>query len=291
MGDTDTPSPAVQRRRLRTELRRARQEAELTQDQVSTALEMSLSKVIRIEAGTVGVSANDLRALLNLYNVRDRDEVDNLLMLARAGRERPWQSKYRDVASPRLLQFIELEAAASITRNFQPLMVPGLLQTSEYARIMLRQLNRDLPDKPVDIDTLLEVRMKRQELLDREDSPELFFILDEAATRRLVGGREVMLKQLRQLTELAARPRITVEVLPFSAGAYPGLNGSFVIQEFPDPADADVLYQEGPQGEEISSDDPELISQYREIFAELRGLSLGPKGSRDFLKELAEGLA
>jgi transcriptional regulator with XRE-family HTH domain len=272
-------------------LRRARQEAELTQDQVSTALEMSLSKVIRIEAGTVGVSANDLRALLNLYNVRDRGEVDNLLTLARAGRERPWQSKYRDVASPRLLQFIELEAAASITRNFQPLMVPGLLQTSEYARIMLRQLNRDLPDKPVDIDTLLEVRMKRQELLDREDSPELFFILDEAATRRLVGGRDVMLKQLRQLTELAARPRITVEVVPFSAGAYPGLNGSFVIQEFPDPADADVLYQEGPQGEEISSDDPELISQYREIFAELRGLSLGPQGSLRFLDELAKELA
>jgi transcriptional regulator with XRE-family HTH domain len=292
MGDTNNASPAVQRRRLRTELRRARQEAGLTQDQVSTALEMSLSKVIRIEAGTVGVSANDLRALLNLYNVRDRDELDNLLTLARAGRERPWQSKYRDVASPRLLQFIEFEAAASITRNFQPLMVPGLLQTSEYARIMLRVLNPDLPDKPsVDIDTLLEVRMKRQELLDREDSPELFFILDEAATRRLVGGKDVMFKQLRQLIELAARPRITVEVLPFSAGAYPGLNGSFVIQEFPDPADADVLYQEGPQGEEISSDDPELISHYREIFEELRHLSLGPQGSLNFLDQLAKELA
>ena len=90
---------------------------------------MSLSKVIRIEAGTVGVSANDLRALLGLYHLDDPDEIASLLALARAGRERPWQSKYRDVASSRLLQFIELEAAASVTRNFQPLMVPGLLQT------------------------------------------------------------------------------------------------------------------------------------------------------------------
>lgn len=290
MAATDNPSPAVQRLRLRTELRRARLEAGLTQEQVSTALEMSLSKVIRIEAGTVGVSANDLRALLGLYHLDDPDEIASLLALARAGRERPWQSKYRDVASSRLLQFSELEAAASVTRNFQPLMVPGLLQTSEYARIILRQLNRDLPDKPVDIDTLLEVRMKRQALLNREDSPELFFILDEAATRRLVGGRDVMLKQLRQVIELAAKPRITVEVVPFSAGAYPGLNGSFVIHEFPDPADADVLYHEGPQGEEIRSDDPELISQHREIFAELRHLSLGPDGSLAFLNELADSL-
>ena len=255
-------------------------------------MEWSLSKVIRIEAGSVGISANDLRALLGLYRVQDADEIANLLTLARAGRERPWQSRYRDVASARLLQFIEFEAAASTTRNFQPLMVPGLLQTREYARIMLRQLNRDLPDKPpVDIDTLLEVRMKRQELLDRDDAPELFFILDEAATRRLVGGREVMLVQLRRLTELAARPRITVEVLPFGAGAYPALNGSFVIQEFPGPSDADVLYQEGPQGEEIRSDDPELITQYREIFEELRHLSLGPQGSLSFLDRLAKELA
>ena len=252
-------------------------------------MEWSLSKVIRIEAGTVGISANDLRALLNLFHVQDTAKVDNLVTLARAGRERPWQSKYRDVASARLLQFIELEAAAAVTRNFQPLAIPGLLQTEDYARATLAGLTRRLPDKPpVDVDALVEVRMRRQELLSRGDSPELFFIIDEGVTRRLVGGRDVMLAQLRQLTELAARPRITVEVVPFSAGAYPGLNGSFVIQEFPDPADGDVLYQEGPRGEEISSDDPELISQYREIFAELRGFSLGVTGSLSFLDALAK---
>jgi transcriptional regulator with XRE-family HTH domain len=288
MGGADNPRPAVQRRRLRTELRRARQEAGLTQDQVCTALEMSLSKVIRIEAGTVGVSANDLRALLGLYHVDDPDEVANLLTLARAGRERPWQSAYRDVASPRLLQFIELEEPASISRNFQPLMIPGLLQTEEYARIMLSQLKTDLPDEGVD--SLVEVRMRRQELIDRDDSPLLFFIIDEAATRRLVGGRDVMRRQLDRLTELADRPRITIEVLPFSAGAHEGMQGSFVIQEFPDPNDDDLLYQEGPDGELISHDDPELILRYRERFEDLRRLSLGPRGSLAFLNDLASSL-
>jgi transcriptional regulator with XRE-family HTH domain len=289
MGDTDNPSPAVQRRRLKTELRRARQQAGLTQDQVAEAMEWSLSKIIRIEAGTVGLSANDLKALLGYYKVEDADEVASLLTLARAGRERPWQSVYRDFVSPRLLQFIEFEAASSISRNFQPLIVPGLLQTEEYARAMFKELAGDTPDKR--IDSQVEVRMKRQELLDRDDSPLLFFILDEAVTRRLVGGKEVMRRQLRRIAELAASPRITIEVVPFSAGAHPGMQGSFVVQEFSDPADDDVLYLETPQGEVISRDDPELISHYREVFEDLRGKSLGPEGSVAFLGKLADDMA
>lgn len=196
---------------------------------------------------------------------------------------------YRDAVSPRLLQFIEFEAAASISRNFQPLVVPGLLQTEEYARAMFGQFPGDVPDKR--IDAQVEVRMRRQELLDRDDPPLLFFILDEAATRRLIGGRDVMRRQLRRLAEVAARPHVTVEVVPFSAGVHPGLQGSFVIQEFPDPADDDVLYLESPQGEVISRDDPDLILHYREVFEELRRLSLGPEGSLTFLDKLADGVA
>jgi transcriptional regulator with XRE-family HTH domain len=289
MGDANNPGPAVQRRRLRTELRRARQEAALTQDEVAEAMEWSLSKIIRIEAGTVGVSANDLKALLGYYRVNDPEEVASLLALARASRERPWQSAYRDVAPQRLLQFIELEAPAFVSRNFQPLFIPGLLQTEDYARVMMGLLKADLPEEG--IDSLVEVRMRRQELIDRADSPLLFFILDEAATRRLVGGPKVMREQLRRLTELAVRPRITIEVVPFSAGAHYGMQGSFVIQEFPDPGDADALYQEGPQGELLSLDDPELILHYRQVFEDLRHLSLGPEESLSFLHELVDNLS
>jgi hypothetical protein len=130
--------------------------------------------------------------------------------------------------------------------------------------------------------------MKRQELLERANAPELFFVLDEAVARRLVGGRQVMRGQLDRLIDLAGRDRITVEVLPFSAGAYPALNGPFVIHGFPDAADADVLFQEGPEGDEISSENPAMLSRYQNIFEELRQLSLGPKGSRSFLDELAK---
>src|ERR1700722_16280682 len=161
-----------------------------------------------------------------------------------AGTEQPWQSAYREVVSPQLLQFIELEAAASVIRNFQPLMIPGLLQTEEYARLTLGGLTADLSDHR--IEALVEVRRRRQELLSRDDAPMLFFIVDEAATRRLVGGRDVMRGQLTRLTEAASMPRITVEVVPFSAGPHPGLNGPFVIHEFPGTADGDVLYQERP---------------------------------------------
>ena len=270
-------------------MRRARQQAELTQDQVAEAMEWSLSKVIRIEAGTVGISANDLKALLGHYRIVDEDQVANLLALARAGRERPWQSVYGDVVSPRLLQFIEFEAAASISRNFEPLLVPGLLQTEDYARAIFRQFSGDVTAER--IDAQVEVRMRRQELLDRADPPLLFFILDEAVIRRLIGGKDVMRRQLRRLTEMAARPHVTVEVVPFSAGVHPGLLGSFVIQEFPDPADDDVLYLESPQGEVISRDDPDLVLHYREVFEELRALSLGPDDSVTFLDKLADETA
>lgn len=291
MGEADNPSPAVQRRRLRTELRRARERAGLTRDQVTAALEMSMSKMVRIETGAVRVSATDLRALLDLYHVRDPSEVDSLLALARGARDRPAQSQYGDAASSRLVEFIELEAAASSTRHFQPLMVPGLLQTREYARVILEQLNHGRGLSNEDIDARVEIRMRRQELLERDNAPDLLFVLDEAVTRRLVGGRQVMRRQLDRLIDLAGRDRITVEVLPFGAGAYPALNGSFVIHGFPDAADADVLFQEGPEGDEISSDNPEMLSRYQNIFEELRRLSLGPEGSLSFLNALAKELA
>jgi transcriptional regulator with XRE-family HTH domain len=290
MGETDNPSPVVQRRRLRTELRRARERAGLTRDQVSAELEMSMSKIVRIEGGTVGISANDLRALLNLYQVQDPDEVSSLLTLARGSREKQVRSQYGDAASPRLLELIEIEASASIARYVQPLMLPGLLQTREYARVILEQLNRGRGVSDELIDARVEVRMKRQELLERDNAPELFYVLDEAVTRRLVGGSQVMRRQLDRLIDLAGRDRITVEVLPFGAGAYPALNGSFVIYGFQGDDD-DILYQEGPEGEEISSDNSKLISRYRDIFEEARRLSLGPEGSLAFLNALAKELS
>lgn len=285
---SETNSPAVQRRRLRAELRRIRLDAGLTQDQVAAAMDWSLSKLIRIENGTVGISTNDLKAILAHYGITDEKRTAEFLALSRGARDRSWWSGYRDVASPRLLQMIELEAASIITRNFQPLLVPGLLQTEAYARTVYQRLNPQ--ESPKRIESLVEVRMRRQELLGRPDSPLLFFIIDEAVVRRVVGGKVTMRHQLTQMIELARLPNVTIEVVPFEAGAHPGVLGSFLIFEFPDTADDDALWLEGPLGDLLSRDDPEEILSFREKFEQLRHMSLGPEGSVSFLNERVKDL-
>jgi transcriptional regulator with XRE-family HTH domain len=286
---SETTSPAVQRRRLRAELRRTRLGAGLTQEQVAAAMDWSLSKLIRIENGTVGISTNDLKAILAYYEITDEKRTTEFLALSRGSKERSWWSGYRDVASPQLLQMIELEAASIITRNFQPLLVPGLLQTEDYARTVYRGLNPGESAKR--IESLVEVRLRRQELLSRPDSQLLFFIIDEAVARRVVGGKAAMRRQLAQMIELAGMPNVTIEIVPFEAGVHPGVLGPFLIYEFPDSADDDALWLEGPLGDLLSRNDPEEILTFREKFEQLRHISLGPEGSVSFLHERVKELS
>src|SRR5690242_3192321 len=150
----DGPRQVVKRRRLRAELRNARMAADLTQDQVAEAMEWSPSKIIRIEAGSVGVSANDMKALLRLYHITDPERVDELLALARVARER--STTYKG-ASSKLLQYIDYEAAASAIHMFQTVLVPGLLQTEEYARAVITTLKPDAPK--AEVEALVRLRM------------------------------------------------------------------------------------------------------------------------------------
>jgi transcriptional regulator with XRE-family HTH domain len=283
MESTENLSPVVQRRRLRTELRRARLDAEQTQEQVATAMDWSLSKLIRIENGTVGISTNDLKAILAHYEITDDKRTAEMLGLARGARERSWWSGYRD-APPRLIQLIEYESAAFIIRNFQPMLVPGLLQTEEYATTMIRNLAPQVSAE--DVKLRVEIRMKRQQLLQQKEMPLMFFIMDEAAVRRVVGGRDAMRRQIQRLLDESEKPTVTIEIVPFSAGAHPGMQGPFMLFEFPDAADDDALYLEGPDDVRLNRDDAEEISRFRERFEVLRDLSLGPDGSRDLLRQL-----
>jgi transcriptional regulator with XRE-family HTH domain len=284
-----SPGPVVQRRRLRAELRRVRLEAGLTQDQVAEAMDWSLSKLIRIENGSVSISTNDLKAILQYYKITDSDRVADLIAMGRVARERSWWSEYRDIASRQTLQLIEYEAAAMISRNFQLSVVPGLLQTEEYARAVLEENNAQRSGDEVDV--LVSIRMHRQELIDRAEPPLLFFIMDEGVVRRQVGGPAVMHRQLQRLIDVSAKPNVTVEVVPFSAGFHPGTLGSFVIHEFPDDADDDTVYLENQQGEFLNRDDPDEILAYRERFERLRQLSLGPEGTESFLVKLVDEMA
>ena len=288
MAESNGPGPAVQSRRLRTELRRIRLGTDETLEQVAVAMDWSLSKLIRIENGTVGISTNDLKVLLSHYGIVDDRRVEELVALAKAARERSWWSVYRDIASPQLLKFIEYQAAARITRNFEPLVVPGLLQTEEYAREVIKETwgwPRPSKDR---LDSLVALRMKRQELLKRTGPPPwFFFILNEDVLRRQVGGKDVMDRQIRHLIEVASRDDVTIEIVPFSAGVHYGMQGPLVILEFPEAEDDDVLYLENPGGDFIHRDKPEETATYREIFEELRHISLGDR-SVEFLRGLLE---
>lgn len=279
-------SPVVPRRRLRTELKRARLEARQTQSDVAVAMDWSLSKIIRIEAGTVSISTNDLKALLRQYKIVDRARTGELLALGKAARGRTWWSQYRGKASPGLLDLIGYETAASTRRNFEPLVIPGLLQTREYARAVIAALNEGVTTDRMD--ALVQIRMRRQELMNRANPPELLFILDEAAVRRVTGGPDVMRHQLRHLMEVAEKPNVTIEVVPFSAGVRNGMRTSFVVLEFPDAADDDVLYLEDAEGGLVIREDREEIQAYREIFEDLGKVALNPKETLGHIGKLAE---
>jgi len=281
---SDDLSPLVARRRLRVELRNARQESRRTQDQVAAAMEWSLSKIIRIESGAVGMSTNDLRALLRHYGIKDQSKTAELLALGRLSRERPWWSAHKDLISPQLGQLIDYEAAAAVICSFQPLVIPGLLQTEEYARVMIGQFGNASSRER--LDNIVKIRMKRQELLERPDHPKAFFVLDEAVIRRWVGGKDVMRRQLEHLVAMSGKRDVTVEIVPFSIGLHPGLQGPFVILDFPDPSDDELLYLENSRGELVIRADPQEISGYHDKFEQLQKLTPGVTASITFLDQI-----
>jgi hypothetical protein len=250
-------------------------------------MDWSLSKLIRIENGTNNISTNDLKALAEYYRVSDEKQVADWLALARTSRERTWWST-ADIPRP-LAQLIEYENAASLSRHFQDLVVPGLLQTTDYINTSTRQLSPDVSDSQVD--RVVEVRRKRQDLLDRADAPQMSFVLDEAVIRRIVGSKGLMRDQLQRLVEAADKPNITIEVVPFTAGLVPGLQAPFVIQEFSDVADDELLYLESPRGDALVRDNREEVLAYREYFEQLRRASLGPEGTIKFLNEVIAELS
>ena len=285
---TVSSSPLAERRLLRAELRQARQDAGLTQEAVAEKMDWSLSKIIRIETGAVGISTNDLVALLRLYKVKDSQRVKELITRAKAARQQAWWSKYRAALPPTYFQYIEYETSASIIRSYETILIPGLLQTEEYATAVVQQSKVDVPSRQVK--SLVEVRMRRQELLLKQPKPPLlFFVLDEAVIRRLTGDQGLRKTQLEKLIELAGRREVTIEILPFAVGLHRGMTDNFNILEFPGSAD-DVLYFESGRGAIFSRDVTEEVTAYRELFEDLRRASLGPKGTLDYFIETADAI-
>ncbi len=222
----------------------------MKQREVAEQLDWSPSKVIRIEAGSVGVSVTDVRVLLTHYGITDPEQVAALTEMARAARRPPWWASFRSWVSPDFEMYLGYESSASIIRNFESNLVPGLLQTEEYAREVLQRLGTG--DERME--QLVQLRLERQDRLIQPDGPEIFFILDEAAVRRIVGSEGTMKKQYEKLLTVHEMPNVTVLTVPFSAGIYPQFRSPYVLFEFLGDEDDMVAYLENADGEAILSE-------------------------------------
>jgi transcriptional regulator with XRE-family HTH domain len=274
--------PTVQRRRLRMELRKARDAAGLKQTDVARAMDWSPSKLIRIESGQVGISTNDLKALLGYYGVKDMARVNAMLELARSTRGASFYDQFADFLKPGLKEYLAYEASASVIRQYDPVLIPALLQTEEYGRAILEYAAGYGPET---VDRAWAVRQHRQELHDRADPPDMLFVLDEVALQRDVGRGQLMRHQLERLREYAAQPHVSLQVLPFSRGAHPGMMGNFILLEFADPSLDDLVHLESIN-EVTIRDDAQLMARYMERFLKLEEIALSPEETNDLLERL-----
>jgi transcriptional regulator with XRE-family HTH domain len=269
-------SPAAARRRLRVALRRAREAKGLTQRQVADELDWSMSKVNRIESGEVTITSTDLQALLRLLDVTDPDRVADLTAAGRAARRRGWWDRpdYREHLTSAMTQSVQFETEATEIRSFQPTLIPGVLQTRDYAKTILTAWGKELAD--ADVAARLEVRMQRREqLFSRPDPPTYLLILDESVPMRGIGGPRVMSEQLYDLLDMIRSGRVTVRVLPLASAAIYAI-GLFTIYANDDEDIA--LYVEAELGDDViyASD---RIRQHRQTFERLWNLSLSVEQS------------
>lgn len=277
---TERRSPTVRRRRLGYELRRLREKAGLTIDDVAGQMDCSASKISRIETGHSGVTPRDVRKLLDIYEVVG-PEGDELVQIARDARQKGWWHPYSTVLTS---AFVGLEAEASAIQAYEQQVVPGLLQTAEYARAMMRAARPDIDDD--EVERRVHVRMRRQSLLGKEHPVDLWAVLDEAVLSRPVGGDAVMRAQLAALVEAADCPNVTLQVLPFDVGAHAGMDGTFTILSFPNPADPPVVFAENATGG-LFIEKSEELRKYEAIFEHIRATALPPEESVSFISELA----
>lgn len=267
-------SAAALRRQLLAELRRLRPSHVHTQRQVAEALDWSPSKVTRIESGAVSLSVTDLRALLEYYGVVDPDVTGRLVDLARRSRRaRSPFAAFADAFSPVALRYFDFEHSASWIGEVGLLVVPGLLQTEDYARAVLSVQDLD----PGRAERFVASRRVRQQVLDRADPPTLSFVIDEAVLLRAVGGPVVMRAQLERLGDVARRPDVTIRVLPFALGEHVGLRGPFVLLRFTGTNDPDVVYLDQRRGDVLFQDEVQVIAGHRRVFAELERRASPPE--------------
>ncbi|GAA2271299.1 transcriptional regulator [Streptomyces ruber] len=275
--------PSLNRRKLRLALKAARDKQALTQRQAAERLDWSLSKIIRIEAGTVSLSVTDLQAMLRLYEIVDEERVAELEQAARGSKGQAWWSEYNDIIAPPFAQYLGYENAADSIRTYHPVLIPGLLQTTDYMSAMFAASGSTTPAQ-----RSIDLRTARQERTFADGGPKTSVIVDESALRRLVGGAGTMRGQLNYIKQLAAEEKILVQALPLSAGAHDSLESSFVLLGFHD--DEDVLYLSGPGGVLTNRDNREMVARFQECFEDLTDKALSQHETLTLIDDLLNQL-
>jgi DNA-binding XRE family transcriptional regulator len=278
-------SPTARHRRLIVELKRLREEQGLTREQVAERIGTSETSIFRYEKGETRPQPAVAAAMLDLYGARSA-ERDELLEMARDARKRGWWHRHRQSLKPGFDSYIGLEAAASVVRTYEAQTVPGLLQTEAYARANIEATSANVV--PAEIEEKVSVRISRQDLVTRStDRVQVVAVLDEAVLRRQVGGPGAMQDQLRHLIAMAELPNVVIHVLPFAAGAHPGMEGPFCLLSFPEPEDPDLVYLEQATSG-LVPEEPEEVRRYTLMFGTLLGKALPAEESVTFMAKIAE---
>ncbi|MFG3285032.1 helix-turn-helix domain-containing protein [Streptomyces sp. NPDC048111] len=279
-------NPTVRRRRLGQELRRLRELKGMTAEEVAERLLVSQSKISRLENGRRSISQRDVRDLCGVYEVEDHRIVDSLMQMAKDSRQQGWWHAFGDIPYS---VYIGLETDAASLRVYDPQVVPGLLQTREYAEALIAGA---LPETaPTDVEKRVSVRLRRQERVKAAENPlRLWVVIDEAALRRTVGGKQMMIDQLEFLIVQSQLPHVTVQVLPFSMGAHPGINGQYAILEFPDASDSSVVYIEGVTSD-LYLEKANDVQKYSVMYEHLRAQALNVDQTREFITAVAKDYA
>jgi transcriptional regulator with XRE-family HTH domain len=273
-------SPTVRRRELGALLRKLRTEKGLTVEQAADQLMFSMSKLSRMETGHGAPSRRDIRDLCALYEVTDEAERKRMMNLAVEGRQAGWWQSY-DLNQ--FADYVGLEADAVSVKNYQSILIPGLLQTPDYARAVNEAVIPQ-PD-PERLEEQTEVRLRRQDRLTQDPPLHFGVILDEAALHRVIGGPAVMEAQLRHLTELSKLPNVTLQVIPFSAGGHPAMDSTFNVLEFADAVPG-VVYVEGLVGWVYMKRSRD-VERYMGVFERLCHMALPPRESVELIEKAA----
>jgi hypothetical protein len=270
----------VLRMLLGAQLRRLRETAGVTRDNAGYHIRASGSKISRMELGRVSFKERDVIDLLEFYGVDDTAEREKLLQLTREANAVPWYQKFQDVVPDWFHVFVGLEEAAQLIRVYEVQFVPGLLQTEEYARAIIAQGAPGM--EPDEVERRVALRMGRQKLLTRDNPPRYWVVMDEAALRRPMGGRDVHVAQIERLIDLVGEPNITLQVMPFRYGGHAADGGAFTIMRFPETDLPDVVYMEYLTGAHYI-DKPEEVERYAVVMERLSVAGTSPDRTREIL--------